>query len=329
MKNYGLLLEEELNPKHWRFGGYTGIVDDIIVDNWGNYLPDREDQRKLIDTMGCVSFSANNVLETIINHRIVEDIISHEDYVWLEENGYIIDGIVNFSDRYLAKMSNTGIEGNYFHIVGDTLRKYGCIPESLYPFNSDFSWDEYYSEVPEELIILGGEFAKRFPISYEFLQNKDIPEAIKYAPLQVGVYAWSINSDGKYILPSGKRANHAVEGVETFTIFDTYNPYIKDMVENYPYGAVLKYHVEFNKKDKVMDIKNNTLVMDATGSGAFGLVLDGKIIVDDPALVHLTWIMRNSVLVDGVMTFQGGRTLSLTKKQWDSFQKINLKKENI
>jgi hypothetical protein len=320
-RNFGLLLEEKINPKHWRFGGYTGIVDDVVVDNWLLYLPDEEDQRKLIDSMGCVSFATNNALETIFIQRIVDGLMNKDDLKWLTDNGYIVNGIPNFSDRYLAKMSGTTTSGNYFYVVGDTLREYGAIPETLWPFEGNFTWGDYYADIDVELIELGKEFAKRFPINYEFLNNSDIPEAIKYSPLVVGVYAWPTPVNGKY--PRGTRnANHAVEGARVTTIYDTYNPYIKELEDNYNYGAVVKYHVNFNKKETMIDIKNNTLVQEVEKSGQFGLALDGKIIIDDNAKVILTYLMRNSGDIKD-------KTMALNKAQWDEFPKINLKRESI
>ena len=53
-----------------------------------------------------------------------------------------------------------------------------------------------------------------------------------------------------------------------------------------------------------------------------GAVLDGKIYVDDPALLQATWLMRNTGDVSG-------KTQTLTKEQWDSFSKYNLKNEEL
>jgi len=251
MENFGVLQgnELELRPEIWLCGGSTGIIDDITVNDWTPYLPENERQSRYnLDSMGCVSFSACNTLETLFNYYYINDLLSVEDRVWLKEKGYIVNGKINFSDRFIAKMSGTTENGNYFYIVGDTIRKSGLVPESSWGWNEPFNWDQYYSEVSEEVVDLGLQFAERFKINYEFVSKNDlISEALTHSPLQVGVYAWA-NENGEYVFPEGKSANHGVENFKVWDIFDTYDPFIKKLKEGYHYGSVVKYKVTFNDK---------------------------------------------------------------------------------
>jgi hypothetical protein len=56
---------------------------------------------------------------------------------------------MNYSDRYIAILSDTTESGNSPHKVAETIRKWGLINEYELPFDSEIdSWEKYYSPKP-------------------------------------------------------------------------------------------------------------------------------------------------------------------------------------
>lgn len=165
--------------------------------DWRPFCPDGERQSsRYADTQGCVSFSNNNAAE-----------------IQLKQQGISI----NFSDRFLAKMSGTTRVGNYQYTVEDTARKVGRVLESDYPTPEDFTWDSYYAPIPLEI----QKKAAIFEEGYEWLPTDaaSLKYHLKQAPIQI-----TIPGDNPY---------HAVVLVAIenglFYYFDSYAPYIKTM----------------------------------------------------------------------------------------------------
>src|SRR3990167_6521014 len=105
--NYGFI-QHDLRNEDYIFGAITGIdVNPLQKDGqWDTFLPLYEAQSTVnYDTMACVTFSALNCLETLFKRRYGTE--------------------PNWSDRYIAVLSGTGINGNYAMAVWDTIRKYG------------------------------------------------------------------------------------------------------------------------------------------------------------------------------------------------------------
>lgn len=135
--------------------------------NWYPYLVQGEKQYfSNFDTMSCVSFATNNVMEIQIKHQ-----------TGVEKN---------FSDRYLAKLSGTTQRGNYVSTVLDTFRKFGAVDESVWPKPAEpTTWESYMSDIPQSVI----DQAEKYDVQYEYVGNT--PDAIKYhlkhAPLLITV----------------------------------------------------------------------------------------------------------------------------------------------
>ena len=230
----GLILVKP-REEDYQFGSIlSGIFNNKVLapnSDWQRFLPPTERQSKrILDTMGCVTFSALNILETLIKARYVKDI--------------------NFSDRFTAKLSGTTRVGNYAVKVGDSIRKDGLVREERWPFEENLSWDEYYKAIPEEVVRLGKNLG--YEVKYEWVKftPKSIIKALKYAPLQVAVKAWYRKSNGQYYAPSGPRYNHMTMLKAGFNkvkwqVFDSYDPFIKDLEWNYDfYSWALKYEIK-------------------------------------------------------------------------------------
>jgi hypothetical protein len=183
----------------------AGLVYEVRnpSGDWTQYLPPGEWQRgNRADSMSCVTFSALNSIET-------------QEYAATGER-------VNYSDRWIAKMSERTKEGNYLYKVADAIRKYGLVKESSYPApaNPNWTFEEYMAEIPAalktKLLAEGQEWLKTHKVEYEWLGYLTVPEFqkhLKHALLQV-------------VIPG-----HAVEGfkqVQTITnFFDSYEPFAK------------------------------------------------------------------------------------------------------
>ena len=323
------LIQQKIKSKDWLFGS-SPIVNDIILvknGNWEQWItPEEEQVKRFLDTWGCVSFSGCKCVQTDLNYKLEHNLIPIVKEIWLEDKGYLVNGKFNVSDRYIAKLANTKVGyGATYRGVGDAIRNHGLIPEHLWPFEYEMIEEEYYKEIPQELLDLGQEFKEKFPIYYELVHIDRFEEAFKYAPLQIGVNAWYENEDGLYYNPKDSQ-NHAIMGYKKSNISDSYKPFKKELVENYNYGYwSTKYYIDINKNMEQINLHQNTFVQLVEGQGGFGLYLDDRIIIDDTDKIIASWMLRNSK--DGV--FENGYTRALTQEQWNKFPKTNLKGESI
>lgn len=302
MKNFGLLQEQGVQVKDWRFGGVTGIIPEVLQvgGDWTEYLPVYEPQSSSFDTMSCVTYSALNCLETMYSRKY-----------GVEEN---------FSDRYIAKLSGTKTTGNYLSKVANSILKYGLVSEKLWPYEGN-NWTEYMSDIPVDLIQAGQESLDKYKINWEWIVDRDaktLMDALEYSPVQVTVYAWESPSNGIY-QRTDRVTNHAVmlygyKKYEYWLIYDHYENNIKRLAWDFKFGHRLRYNIEDSMpKPKFED---NLLVQDAQDTGTIGMTLDGKIMVGDLDKVVATYLVRTQ-----------GKGLS--KEDWDSLEKINLKKEPV
>lgn len=315
-KNYGLIPEPKIRAKDWRFGAVSGSPKAVLSEdgNYLDYLPNFEIQAGVyFDTKACVSFSALNCLEIIFRAK-----------GWGEKN---------FSDRALAKMSDTTKDGNYLSKVAETIRKEGIVPDADWDWNPNqrnpvYDWDDFYKAVPSEVEMKAKRWLNDFKMTWEWVSLDNLKEALKYGPLQVTVYAWNKKQDGIYPNPKNKYRNHAVTLVnykegEYWQIFDHYDTSIKRLAWDYEFGHALRFTVNKRIKDNMpTDLENDILVQDVEDSGAFALHLDGKLLVDDTDKLLATWLMRN----DGDVA---GKTAAIKAAEWDKFEKRDLKGNKI
>ena len=185
-------------PQDWVHGQVGALPYEVrnLSGDWTKYLPPAERQsNRRTETMACVSYSLLNVIETQINFLSGEQ--------------------VNFSDRWLAKMSNTTMAGNYLWAVADTVRHFGLVPQTTWPEPSDYTWDSFYAPIPPEIQSKGMEFLENYTIAYEWVEltQDSLLKHLKHCPLQV-------------VIPG-----HAIEAfysvADVVKYFDTYSPYIK------------------------------------------------------------------------------------------------------
>lgn len=239
----------------------------IQSGDWQDWTPKGERQKRLSnDTMACVSFSAANCLETLLNFykavARIEEQEEHKEIVKVFEHFGLFDenGQANVSDRYIAKLSGTTYRGNSFKNVWNSIRHYGFVPEADWPYAE--GWNNYYAPVPQNVIEKGKKIVQYLDINYEFISGIDKQrEAKKFGPVQTSVYAWNgRNSDGSYY-PVNYQVNHAtvLEGdiyKKNYKVFDSYEPFHKKTTWdfNFSWGLLPSIHLkkkldEFNKEE--------------------------------------------------------------------------------
>ena len=236
--NYGVNIQKK--RKTDCFLGGSGLDETKInpSGDWSAYLPLKEYQNKGLETMACVSFSALNCLEILLNFKYKENI--------------------NFSDRFPAKMSNTTKKGNWMTNVGDSIRKDGLVLESDYP-SVWTTWNDYYQTIPDDIL---EKAIRDYKINYEWIvpTNQDgLTEALKIAPIQVVVHAWDKQVNGIY-QRTEKPLNHAVVLINSvpgqyFEIFDTYDAVVKKLAWDYKIQHGFKYSITKNKMEFIR-VKN-------------------------------------------------------------------------
>jgi len=231
MKQTGLITKYPL-PQDYVLGGETAVKGKIRTSDWKEYLPAIEKQYSInFDTLSCTSFSFNNVVESQLNFMIAKGELSADSIKWLTDNGYIENGKVNLSDRFLAVMSGTTERGNDFRTVAECARTVGLIPEKDFPLGGN-SFAEYHNKslITQQMKDKASQFLKRIKISWEWLffdsalgfnEGVQVSGVIQETPVQIGITTpathatmlFDYNKDTKW-----------------FKVFDTYDPFF---FENY------------------------------------------------------------------------------------------------
>lgn len=324
----GVNIIEDYQPQVFRgINNDTPFQEYLPYGNWLSYLPKAEAQiGTYTPTLACVTFSALENIEIQMNYYKDEKKLEQEDLDWLNKEGYIDDnGDFNFSDRFVAKLSGTRERGgNNATNVYETIKKYGLVPEKDWPFDrEEMTEDEYYKEVPQEVLDKGKEWNKRFKIHFQRVHQSQWDKALKMSPIQVYVRAWH-KKDGVYHNTVPKW-NHAVTKFnQEDKIRDQYEPFIKQLTPNYRYYEWgFKYDIT-KKNFNSMDLKkyDNYLVQLVEGQGDFGLIANEKLYIDDLAKILASYQIRNKGNTDG-------KAVEFTQAQWDACPQYNLKDEKI
>lgn len=312
MNNTGLILEP---IKDFIFLGSNSKIDNQIIledGNWTKYKTKNEGQKKDFDTWNCVAFSACNAIEIFFKYLLIGKKISTKNLTWLIEKGYLVDGEINFSDRFVGTKAGTKVGvGNTGSRVANAIHTFGLVPESYHPFEYGMKEKEYYKATPRVLDELGKEFLERFKINFESFFIKDVKEALKYAPVQVYVNAWH-KKDGLYYNPTEK-INHAVARIRTATkqIFDHYEPFIKSLTTTYYYyPSGYKYTVDEIINHMNVDeflIENDLLFVRNIKTGQFGRVMQKKLMIVETN-------DRGSLMLLDEAVRKNGR--GLTEEEW-------------
>src|SRR3990167_1837248 len=201
---------------YWLGSKKLGSADLNPSGDWKMSLPRFEAQNKGQETSACVTFTILSNIETL------------EKYQYGTEP--------NYSDRYIAKLSGTNPNsGNNPKKVCETIKKYGLVNEEDWPFVDDVN--EYYKEIPLELIEKGKKWLEKYDFGYEWADVNKLDVAIKRSPISVAVYAWSVNELEEYVRLAASNhytLNYCVDNFGRKLVFDSYeNPILKTLAKDH------------------------------------------------------------------------------------------------
>lgn len=205
MKKQTGLINIGPQPGDYILGAENSLQGVVRLESadWSRYNPTGEKQyiSAKFDTMSCTTFSILNSIEMQMNFLIKEKKLTKEQSDFLKKNDYFDEkGVINFSEAFIAILSGTTKQGNFFQKVADAVRHYGLIPQNKLPFGNAKTWEEWHNpdRITADMISLGSEFLKHFSIGYEWIFFKNegtlstqelekAQNALKHAPLQVAI----------------------------------------------------------------------------------------------------------------------------------------------
>ena len=286
------LIDEEPELGSWFSGIMSGLKYEVrnSLGDWREYVSRSEKQsNRKTDTMACVTFSHINSIEIQLNFLMLHGIIDIEP---LRE--YLDDtGRFNFSDRYIAKLSGTGPNGNAHDRVANAIRFYGLIPERDWPTNPDMSWNDYYKAVPQHLIDKGQKLLEKyggvlnFPSeflpkswngSYYGISHQERLKHLLQAPLVISTATCNGWSTAIEVGACSANANHATTMLDViendyFLIEDHYEPFDKRLAWDYRVHAANKLVVTpvaaITKRNHMSEAK----ILQKEGSNEVGILI--------------------------------------------------------
>lgn len=167
LPDYNTGLIPDITPSLW-MGADNAIPYEVRLESgdWRPFVVRHEKQKDPLETMACVSFSCNNCLEI----------------------QYLFFGIdVNFSDRLLAKTSDTQQNGNTLERVNDTARNGGLVLETEWPNKQFKTWAEYYADIPQD--VLNKRVKQDFQYQWTAVTPENLKKQLKQSPLQITIPA--------------------------------------------------------------------------------------------------------------------------------------------
>src|SRR5690606_9243675 len=140
--------------------------------------------------------SANNDIEMFLKYSLESGKMPEVVKTALENLHILKDGKFNISDRFVAIMSGTTLNGNSFPKVWQAIHKYGLIAEEYLPFGGSSIQEYLGAKITDEMLKKGQEFKKYIAINYEVVtydnnqeftkeQIEATEKALKQSPLHV------------------------------------------------------------------------------------------------------------------------------------------------
>lgn len=209
---------------------------------WKQFRPAGETQRRNnIEPNSCPAGGTLNVIETLGTYLF-------------KKTGFQND----LSERYLSIMMGMIGQGGWPWDAAKWTRNAGAVPEAFLPFDTSITTlDKFFSPrpIPYWLFKVGMHWKSVYDFGFDWVfhpgQNLTIAdkqarmkEALKFSPLGVAGYAWSLHNDGKYYHDGPDihwfSVDDFTEG-DSWDAFDTYEPYGKKLDWNYDFGYCIRY----------------------------------------------------------------------------------------
>lgn len=217
----------------WVYGALSiPCITDIPEDEREKYLPQGERQNIGEEKYDCATRGPINILETKFTWLYQNKKLSPDNLKFLEDNDYIQNNRVIFSDRYIALLSGTTVFGNSMIRPLQTIHEKGLIPKAMFPQVERFY--EYYDStlLTQKMRDLGEEFITRFPIYYEQVLAPHYSELLKEDLIVFAGYSWPVPINGIYPR-SDEQMNHVFDGIKNppYIIFDNYEEEAGDFIK--------------------------------------------------------------------------------------------------
>lgn len=232
-------VKDYITRDHYVLGGISSVPKIVLQPdgNWSQFVPTDEYQNIFTETYNCTGFGTLNCLETLLNRQF--------------------NSLQNYSDRFVGISAGTYPPGNSPHKVAESIRAHGLVPEFMLPFSKEIDTaDKYYSPNPllENLKQAGLLWTDLYELKHEWVDFKDIPEALTYSPLGVAVDAWT-TKEGEYVRTT-PNDNHwtSLYGINDkgqYMIYDSYDNSHKLLSKDYIFSAIKRYYITL--KDKSAD----------------------------------------------------------------------------
>jgi len=211
------VIEQEVKTEDWLLGATGGTPINPSMD-WTPYVTEYELQRnKHFDNYSCVTNTAWNLYQTLINFKY----------------GIKIDK----SKRYTAVISGTKPrQGNSMQAPFESIRKDDCVDDEDYPsMTPDMTEVEYFKKIPD-FIKTQVNFLKDYSTTHEFLpsgsspaSNEEIMTGLTISPVGVCVNGnYQFDKDGNLCNDDGN-VTHALlivkaEPGKRYLAVDSENP---------------------------------------------------------------------------------------------------------
>ena len=217
--------------------------------DWRPYRSAGEQQKRAnsSETMACTIYSTLNVCETIMNRMKVmvdnkeADEETQELVKIFKHFDFYEDDEANLSDPFTAKMSGTSYRGNTFNNVFNSIRNDGLIAEKFWATPEQYSWNEYYKDIPQAIKDKAKRFTNYVEVKYERINASQFNQTKVYSPNTTSVYAGAGWNNASIKPRATQRHNHAVcsdyDEKDFSGIFDSYIPFNKRVAPNYGLGA--------------------------------------------------------------------------------------------
>src|SRR5438105_12038879 len=176
-RNYGFnpaLEKAHQSDIDWVFGAESLPCIALIPEaDRQKYLPDGELQNLGDEKMDCATRGPTNIYEAKFTYLYQTGKLQAENKKWFENNGYIVNSRVVFSDAFNAIKSGTTRAGNSMIAPLDSIHSHGLIPKALLPQLPSF--DENYdpARITRSMEQLGEQFLMRFLLNYERVYEID------------------------------------------------------------------------------------------------------------------------------------------------------------
>jgi len=310
----------------WVAGANSPIVHKVLLENthWKELKIPHEIQflqEYLYDTLMCVSFNGTtDAIEYIMMQQLRLGLIPAWKVTWLKEKGYFVNGVLNFNERYTAIMGETTVHGAYLYKVADGMRKYGLIPQSMFPFADNFYDNIDKKFVTEEMLELGKEFAKLFPINYEWITGEITKEYMKYSPISCTGHYGNIENEDDIIDPQtgGYHSMLQVEETEEYreiddSYYQQFKKYKKTALSNF-----MAFYVDSSDNNMfnsgLFISTHDKFQVRNTNTGAYGVIYHGTPLLITAERAGLYLIDRDA---RGLLGKGSELTVNLTNQEWE------------